>query len=309
MQTQLAVTPEVASRAAELRARSRTAATDLLKTVVSLATGAIAVIFAMMTDKDTVIGPGAQACSILLAAAFFVAAVLAGLSGWLVNSQRYYQESLALAIEGGGKPGHRSNQLKKVQLFCFFALPVFFWLGVFCAGVYILLRTWGIPGDYHRKGYMALTPDEILLGTLWVRIGGLVVSIVGIWLVLRQLRQVRLTILGNAFSNSFSELREIHKIFVEHPDLRPYFFDNEALSRDAETYQKAKSVAEMYLDAFIHMYLLRPRFPAELRNHIDLLIEDMVTRSGFLADYLQENARFMPPALNSQVLRFIKARV
>lgn len=155
---------------------------------------------------------------------------------------------------------------------------------------------------------MALTPDEILLVTLWVRITGVGVSIVGIWLVLRQLGQVRETILGNAFSNSFAELREIHKIFVDHPGLRPYFFDNESLSRDSEDYQQAKSVAEMYLDAFIHMHLLQPRFPAELRSHIDLLIEEMVHGSEFLAYYLRENAKFMPPSLRSLVSRFIETR-
>jgi len=64
----------------------------------------------------------------------------------------------------------------------------------------------------------------------------------------------------------------------------------------------------MYFDAFIHMYLLRPRFPDELRHHIDLFIEDMVQNSGFLSDYLRRNAKFIPADLRIVILRFIDAR-
>lgn len=147
MQTSQPSVSDPATRAAELRARSRTTATDLLKTVVSLSTGAIAVIFAMLTDQDTVIQPGDQALAILLAVVFFVAAVFAGLCGWLANSQRYYQESLAVAQESLPKKERNSayerwsRLLKAVQLACFFAFPIFFWLGVVFAGWYILLRT------------------------------------------------------------------------------------------------------------------------------------------------------------------------
>jgi hypothetical protein len=37
---------------------------------------------------------------------------------------------------------------------------------------------------------------------------------------------------------------------------------------------RAEAIAEMYLDAFFHMYLLRERFSAEEQKHMDLLIED-----------------------------------
>lgn len=147
MQTSQPSVSDPNTRVAELRARSRTTATDLLKTVVSLSTGAIAVIFAMLTDHDTDIQPGEQALAILLAVICFVAAVFAGLCGWLANSRRYYQESLAVEQESlSGKdrnPAHerRSQLLKAVQLACFFALPIFFWLGVVFTGWYILLRT------------------------------------------------------------------------------------------------------------------------------------------------------------------------
>jgi hypothetical protein len=134
------------------------------------------------------------------------------------------------------------------------------------------------------------------------------VSVVGLAFVLWQLRRLRQTIEGNAFSSSFSELREIHKVFVDHPGLRPYFFDDEAVSPKSADYQQARAVAEMYLDAFVHMYVLRSRFPEDLHHHMDLLIKDMVNRSSFLAGYLKENYTYMPDPLRSLVSSLVETR-
>src|SRR5829696_1976322 len=60
-------------------------------------------------------------------------------------------------------------------------------------------------GNY--RGALSMTSGQIELFTFWLRAAGLLVSVAGILLVLRQLRQVGSTILGNAFSSSFAELR------------------------------------------------------------------------------------------------------
>jgi hypothetical protein len=162
------------------------------------------------------------------------------------------------------------------------------------------------PSQLSREEYM--TSDDIQFWTLLVRLCGLGVSVLGLVLVLRQLKQVGQTMQGNAFSNSFSELREIHKVFVSYPELRPYFFDGKVLTGESDYYQRARSVAEMYLDAFVHMYLLRSRFPKDLRHHVDLLIRDMINRSTFLAGYLRENYTFMPDSLRLLVSSLIETR-
>ena len=153
-----------------------------------------------------------------------------------------------------------------------------------------------------------MTAPDIQVLTLYVRMGALVVAVVGLVFIVLQLKHLNATILGHAFSSSFAELREIQKVFIEHFELRPYFFDDMPISSDSQFYQKARSVAEMYLDAFIHMYLLRPRFPAELQNHIDLFIEDMLRSSEFLAEYVGENREFMPRDVRALALKVIETR-
>jgi hypothetical protein len=153
---------------------------------------------------------------------------------------------------------------------------------------------------------MALADLHLL--TLLVRICSLGVSVLGLVLVIGQLKKLSQSIQGNAFSSSFSELREIHKVFIDYPSLRPYFFENKVPDRGSDEYQQARSIAEMYLDAFVHMYLLRSRFPEGLHRHIDLLIEDMVSRSTFLVSYLKENYKFLPDPLRLFVSSSVETR-
>ena len=160
-----------------------------------------------------------------------------------------------------------------------------------------------------------MSQEEFQLYALCVWIGGLLVSIAGVVLVTkqvqlvnRQLEQVSHTISGNAFSSSFAELREIHKVFIDHPHLRPYFYDDKRLPENSEYWNTALTIAEMFLDAFFHLYLLRDRFPDGSKKHVDLFIEDMVQRSPFLAEYLEKNAQFMQQDLQSLVLKLIEAR-
>ena len=157
--------------------------------------------------------------------------------------------------------------------------------------------------------------DSIQCMTLVVRVLALGVSIVAVYVVYKQLQvvyqqlqKVNETILGNAFSSCFIELRELHKVFIEDPKLRPYFYEDEHPTPKSDAYQKAMAVAEMFFDAFIHMYLLRSRFPEDLREHIDLYIEDMINLSEFLSDYLAKNEKWMPADLRSLVKRLVAKR-
>jgi len=153
-----------------------------------------------------------------------------------------------------------------------------------------------------------MASKDIQSWTLLIRLCGLGLSVLALVLVLWQLKQAGRTMSGNAFSKSFSELREIHKVFIAYPELRPYFFENKVLAPESGDHQRARALAEMYLDAFVHMHLLRSRFTKDLRPHVDLFIKDMINRSSFLSGYLRENYTFMPDALRSLLANLIETR-
>jgi hypothetical protein len=150
-----------------------------------------------------------------------------------------------------------------------------------------------------------VTPEEIQQWTLWIRIAGVLVSFLGLGGVVLSLIQVSKTIAGNALANAFFELREIHKILISFPDLRPYFFEGRILSREDSDYQKARGVAEMFLDAFIHMYTLRPRLDKKSRLALDRYIEHMCFGSSVLSDYLEENLFLVYPDKLKEFLQAI----
>lgn len=41
---------------------------------------------------------------------------------------------------------------------------------------------------------------------------------------------------------------DISRIFVDHPDLRPYFYDNKSIDRNDPNFQAVMSICELYLD-------------------------------------------------------------
>ena len=65
--------------------------------------------------------------------------------------------------------------------------------------------------------------------TLIVYIFNTLAALTLLFVVYRQLRQVNKTMRANAFSAAFSELNELHRIFIQYPQLRPFFYVNKPL--------------------------------------------------------------------------------
>lgn len=53
---------------------------------------------------------------------------------------------------------------------------------------------------------------------------------------------------AQTLQNLTQEVIEISKIMVEYPELRPYFYEGEPITRDDPNYSRVMAVAEMYLD-------------------------------------------------------------
>lgn len=113
-----------------------------------------------------------------------------------------------------------------------------------------------------------LIPDLSLeqLAQLATAIATLLIM-VSAFLVYRQVREAANTVRAQVFDATAGRILELSRLFVEHPELRPYF--NDGLdSKDAEEPLRSQvlAVAEMHLD-FFDTELLRARtFPAALRG-------------------------------------------
>ncbi|MHB8829366.1 MAG: hypothetical protein ACYC6Q_07550 [Syntrophales bacterium] len=87
---------------------------------------------------------------------------------------------------------------------------------------------------------------------------------------------------------------EISRIFVDHPDLRPYFYDGKPITKDDPNFNAVMAVSEMYLDfldSFQDNYVFTLPGMAtngEFRLLWDRYFKDMFASSPALCAYAKE---------------------
>lgn len=148
-----------------------------------------------------------------------------------------------------------------------------------------------------------------------IQIGGLIVSALGFGIIIVQFYLGIRLIKADRVSKIYSELHEVHRVFVEHPLLRPYFFNKAHLSAPepsdtqseaAATYYRSMAIAEMFFDIFEHIYFLRKEATSEFLSGVetaagdvganwDNYIDAMIKDSSFLSGYLIEVAPLTHP--------------
>jgi len=86
--------------------------------------------------------------------------------------------------------------------------------------------------------------------TLLISLAGSIGVVISLWLLYRQTgifnRQLML-----GLSQSITDYSlEISRLFLQHPDLRPYFFSGQIIQENHPDYLRAEAVAEVMLDLF-----------------------------------------------------------
>jgi hypothetical protein len=90
---------------------------------------------------------------------------------------------------------------------------------------------------------------------------------------------------------------EIQKAFIEHPELRPYFYEKKPFRREDKNYQAVATIAEMYLDWFDsfgddYVAELPEMGPnGEQRKMWEKFFKDMFKTSEALQDMAKEKVR------------------
>ena len=94
-------------------------------------------------------------------------------------------------------------------------------------------------------------PIEFL--TMIVTVPSLIIGLVGVAFVYVQFLDLRKSLDSQAYGIISQELAELNRLFVERPEMRPYFYSRELLPDDALTRDRVLTVADVYLD-FIDNY-------------------------------------------------------
>lgn len=91
-----------------------------------------------------------------------------------------------------------------------------------------------------------MTPYETL--SLIFSIAGSIGVVVSLWLLYRQTSIFRRQLVESQSRSITDYSLEISRLFLAHPDLRPYFFGGKIIAEDHPDYLRAESLAEVILD-------------------------------------------------------------
>jgi hypothetical protein len=86
--------------------------------------------------------------------------------------------------------------------------------------------------------------------SLVISILGSIGVIVSLWIWNRQTRIFNRQLMEGLSQSLTSHALEISRIFLQHPELRPYFFDGQVIEESHPDYLRAEAVAEVMLDIF-----------------------------------------------------------
>jgi hypothetical protein len=130
-------------------------------------------------------------------------------------------------------------------------------------------------------------------------------SLVFVW---RQARTSSRQLLVSAEQQLISELANYHnlylmwfnvdRVFVEYPDLRPFFYgrrdaDESGVTDDIR--KKLDAVSHMMLDCFDDVYHHLEHLPASTRNPWDIFMQDMYRHTPYLKGFLKNNEQWYSP--------------
>jgi hypothetical protein len=91
----------------------------------------------------------------------------------------------------------------------------------------------------------------------------------------------------------------LHRVFLDHPELRPYFFEGKDLKESDPLYPQVEAVADMHLDVFAYNLDYRLVFPDDYRRpeRYKNYIRSRLALSPFMRRRLEQKADWFSPHL------------
>jgi len=109
-----------------------------------------------------------------------------------------------------------------------------------------------------------MTTYEVI--SLLISIASSVGVIYSLWLLNRQTGIFNRQLMEGISASMTGYSLEISRIFLEHPDLRPYFFAGQTIENGHPDYLRAEAIAEVILDIFWTMSSQARRYQSDLSN-------------------------------------------
>ncbi len=116
-----------------------------------------------------------------------------------------------------------------------------------------------------------------------------VVTLVGFFLLWRQIRQVELTTRAETHGYLYTHQDSITRFFIENSNIRPYFYDNKEVSITDSELGTIRAVTEMIADFSEHIYLQLPNLPKDVQEGWESYMKNLYNRSPALRSHFIDN--------------------
>jgi hypothetical protein len=142
----------------------------------------------------------------------------------------------------------------------------------------------------------------------------LLVTIFGFWLVISQLRLVRkeadAVIQSMEFTNEselYDQNADVRKIFLEHPDLRPFFFEGRKIPSTHEKFAIAVTIAELFLNYLEQLTSKSKNLPVSQAWHEEFL-KNIFESSPLMREILDQRPERYAPDFRGYVTQLVPAQ-
>ncbi len=142
--------------------------------------------------------------------------------------------------------------------------------------------------------WKALTAFELLY--LVITFSGFVAVVVSLRILTRQAELLATTAKLATYASIANTPSTNKQIFIEHPDLRPYFYDKLEMAKNDPRYSQAQAVAEHLLDFFDGILLLENTAHWD-KKFWEEYIADCFRLSKILQHRLEDTKEWYTPAL------------
>lgn len=104
------------------------------------------------------------------------------------------------------------------------------------------------------------------------------VTTVGLFSIVRQMEQTHATLFSSASDHIYARMHDIHKIFIERPYLRGYFYNNvpkPTMAEDESRHYEVSTAAEMLCDFFHQVLVELDTVPEQDRKYSPEMYRDL----------------------------------
>lgn len=130
--------------------------------------------------------------------------------------------------------------------------------------------------------------------SLLLSLAGSIGVIVSLWLLYRQTGIFNRQLMVGVTQSMSDYTLEISRLFLQNPDLRPYFFEGKTIEENDPNYLRAEAVAEVILDIFWTLSSESKRIQGsefgseEVRSQWRTYVGDCFANSPILTSFLKK---------------------